>query len=733
MAGPRSKRKRADATNAPLPRRPRRDAGEGEDPEMMTTTTTTTPTIVPSEGGPPQPELGDEGESSMEVEDVPHPPLQDQVDTEGGQLSAAETIGPSNLAELLSHRKALLRRVRQGRTAAQGRLDLLYKQDPSRKDESKDDEIDRFRELSRIATSLARKQQVQGDSAASTEKRTSVSLRRGSSVGKRMNAALSHLSGSQSASYSEGAGHVQATSVRASAGVQTAATTDSTDAMPPPTVPNAASTTTPRAQSLGRPPKSDIPQRSYLLSQQDTSSGSHHGARLTGQKSSTVVSGTAVSRASFSSLPKGSGRDGKQGSIAAQQALPNGLPGRATKQPSSKNSVVCPETKALRERKMKLEESLSHLFRKRISKDSLGLESAAMSPSSTLPSPSGVSMASTGTSLQRGSHREVPPNQLRKVIRGPQPAIPSYSSATVLRRKTHWDYLLEEMRWMATDFVEERKWKRCASQNISSAVVRNVHRSASLPTKPTSVVVADASERTRKTGDTLGSVGGSSRETTRLASTKSTILYTEPCLEDITKAKEIASMVSFMIIGLSACPLSMRVEQVTSCNSLGTAIGRASDELQNTQDPNDPNPMDESPKRSSSVSGDECTTLAPSFREQDASLRETQLQILSDYVESIVSKVDPSKKPKHTASATDAPFTASPGQLAAVACIEDLWLRVSAGAILGGPANSGKTVISCSFLWKFRSEGPQLVICSPLSMVCFVCYPEFELLSIERV
>jgi HSA len=671
----------------------------------------------------------------MEVEDVPHPPLQDQVAIEGGQFSAAETIGPSNLAELLSHRKALLRRVRQGRTAAQERLDLLYKQDPSRKDESKGGEIARFRELSRIATSLARKQQVQGDSAASTEKRTSVSLRRGSSVGKRMNAALSHLSGSQSASYSEGAGHVQATSVRASAGVQTAATTDSTDAMPPPTLPDAASTTTPRAQSLGRPPKSDIPQRSYILSQQDTSSGSDHGARLTGQKSSTgtIVSGTAVCRASFSSLPKGSGRDGKQGPTATQQALPNGLPGRATKQPSSKNSVVCPETKALREQKMKLGESLSHLLRKRISADSLGLESAAMSPSSTLPSPSGVSMASTGTSLQRGSHRDVPPNQLRKAIRGPQPAIPSYSSATVLRRKTHWDYLLEEMRWMASDFIEERKWKRCASQNISSAVVLNVHRSASLPTKPTSVVVADASERTRKTGDTLGSVGGSRRESTRLASTKSTLLYTEPCLEDITKAKEIASMVSVMIIGLSACPLSMRVETVTSCNSFGTAMGCASDELQNTQDPNDPNPMDVSPKRSSSVSGDECTTLAPSFREQDASLRETELQIVSDYVENIVSKVDPSNKPKHTASATDVPFTASSGQLAAIACIEDLWLRVSAGAILGGPAHSGKTVISCSFLWKFRSEGPQLVICSPLSMVCFVFCLEFELLSIETV
>ncbi|NWJ02106.1 EP400 protein, partial [Crypturellus undulatus] len=27
------------------------------------------------------------------------------------------------------------------------------------------------------------------------------------------------------------------------------------------------------------------------------------------------------------------------------------------------------------------------------------------------------------------------------------------------RPKSHWDYLLEEMQWMATDFAQERKWK----------------------------------------------------------------------------------------------------------------------------------------------------------------------------------------------------------------------------------------------------------------------------------
>ena len=38
------------------------------------------------------------------------------------------------------------------------------------------------------------------------------------------------------------------------------------------------------------------------------------------------------------------------------------------------------------------------------------------------------------------------------------------------RRKTQWDYVLEEMRWLSTDFVEERKWKVAGARAISTAV-----------------------------------------------------------------------------------------------------------------------------------------------------------------------------------------------------------------------------------------------------------------------
>ncbi|CAG2100825.1 unnamed protein product [Medioppia subpectinata] len=41
-----------------------------------------------------------------------------------------------------------------------------------------------------------------------------------------------------------------------------------------------------------------------------------------------------------------------------------------------------------------------------------------------------------------------------------------------MRRKTHWDYLLEEMQWLATDFAQERKWKKAAAKKCAKMVMK---------------------------------------------------------------------------------------------------------------------------------------------------------------------------------------------------------------------------------------------------------------------
>lgn len=40
------------------------------------------------------------------------------------------------------------------------------------------------------------------------------------------------------------------------------------------------------------------------------------------------------------------------------------------------------------------------------------------------------------------------------------------------KRKTHWDYLLDEMRWLAEDFAHEKRWKSMMSKKISLAILR---------------------------------------------------------------------------------------------------------------------------------------------------------------------------------------------------------------------------------------------------------------------
>nr|XP_004211288.1 unnamed protein product [Hydra vulgaris] len=41
-----------------------------------------------------------------------------------------------------------------------------------------------------------------------------------------------------------------------------------------------------------------------------------------------------------------------------------------------------------------------------------------------------------------------------------------------LRKKSHWDFLLEEMQWLAADFAQEKKWKRNMGRKISRAVLK---------------------------------------------------------------------------------------------------------------------------------------------------------------------------------------------------------------------------------------------------------------------
>ena len=61
------------------------------------------------------------------------------------------------------------------------------------------------------------------------------------------------------------------------------------------------------------------------------------------------------------------------------------------------------------------------------------------------------------------------------------------------RARTHWDFLLQEMAWMAADFAGERLWKLAAASKLASAAQRAVETQ---PLRPAAAPAAPAAEDT---------------------------------------------------------------------------------------------------------------------------------------------------------------------------------------------------------------------------------------------
>lgn len=104
----------------------------------------------------------------------------------------------------------------------------------------------------------------------------------------------------------------------------------------------------------------------------------------------------------------------------------------------------------------------------------LGTPLSTTSPSLTSPRPplrthsiSSVAESSHEDIVMRARHEaEVMKaiSELRKEGMWSASRLPKVQEPS--RVKTHWDYLLEEMHWLATDFYNERRWKRNAAKKV---------------------------------------------------------------------------------------------------------------------------------------------------------------------------------------------------------------------------------------------------------------------------
>ncbi|KAM4616612.1 E1A-binding protein p400 isoform 2-T2 [Polymixia lowei] len=70
--------------------------------------------------------------------------------------------------------------------------------------------------------------------------------------------------------------------------------------------------------------------------------------------------------------------------------------------------------------------------------------------------------------LESQVHQRI--SELRKEGQWSASRLPKLMEAS--RPKSHWDYLLEEMQWMAADFVQERRWKEAAAKKLVRTCAR---------------------------------------------------------------------------------------------------------------------------------------------------------------------------------------------------------------------------------------------------------------------
>ena len=343
------------------------------------------------------------------------------------------------------------------------------------------------------------------------------------------------------------------------------------------------------------------------------------------------------------------------------------------------------------------------------------------------------------------------------------------------RRKTHWDYVLEEMRWLATDFIEERKWKAASGRSVASAVQSHfrakINSSGRSPLKLASREKRSAGqddymqkneedhkilekkqkkETNQNSFDSLPiSCNGSS-----LKDIKSR-MFNEPTIEDFQSAKDISKLMNLMvlthlksisntqILGHSDSPndeLLSRAQQhfnhvkerlgissikcekklIDSNAKVKNDFGNLpsddieSNSMERIEVNNDTNGSNHScgvNLQCEELSHDEITARLGEIASQMNKLREECDIVYNGKSEDTDNKEVMGK------------ITLKHCQNVSIKFFENLWksdgntVPLTSGAILSGPFGSGKTVSVGALLWKRRSLGSQILLCPSANFV----------------
>lgn len=310
------------------------------------------------------------------------------------------------------------------------------------------------------------------------------------------------------------------------------------------------------------------------------------------------------------------------------------------------------------------------------------------------------------------------------------------------RRKTHWDTLLEEMRWTATDFIEERKWKESSARTLASAVVAN--GVATLGIK--SAKITSGNDKRESGTDSVSKesemeVDNAEAESDSVADKKRLGLreYISPSTEDAKLTRQAAHTMSATISELweviseaGAFSPSDQLHRAARDRVLKLQGGSVESSKGNIEksdmstgvDSKREDPAGSTPElntegmaKSEQIDTETNIDVTLTSKEKTRAQRTAFYQRITETV-SLVSDRIRKRKERRSRKAFEESIALTSEQRKAIEFIEFVWNgNDSAGAVLDGSSGSGKTLVTCSLLWRHRSQGPHLLVCSPARLV----------------
>ncbi len=441
--------------------------------------------------------------------------------------------------------------------------------------------------------------------------------------------------------------------------------------------------------------------------------------------------------------------------------------------------IFCPEAERLRGQRRELTSKLDNLARKTCASDTVIRNDAANSIDI-------VNGRQTRSALPLSYHDDNPYYSAKKISW--RSFMTADTSVCMLprRRKTQWDYVLEEMRWLATDFIEENKWKRTSAKTLSTAITRhlkdtrgdtcspskqqNIEKSVpplSLPREK--IENFDDSKFDDVHADTISDTESNEGMDTDGASEEGIsddhlqyeqrpiLEFVDPSEKDIQNVRGISDALSALIENhwdltstpSSGVPICKKDEQYAIAYSRYRELRRKKDDTQMEsclENKSDTVHRDSGLKiDSASPSPSDDTIPMPIQLAYDEI--EKQISVYKETIKKMELGLAESFQNFHAdmhGSLKNIGLELQQNQMEMLQFAEALWKddddnvknSVISGLVINGPIASGKTFATGTLLWRRREKGPQLLICpgeSLVSPLIYNCMSHFLLLSASLI